>query len=276
MRLQRQDGAGGDGVQAIAHYGFQQVKLLLPGTVAGVVGAVQAQQAVGSFSQKGFVLGSHKMEAADENVRPEVLGNGHDAFMGAAAYEDPFATFLNEKVLFVAEILPLAHTGGHSGIICRREGHGMQSNAGSRLSEFLGEDQTPAGRRLPEPNVFTGCIEMGLKSVTAEVQGGILIALKKGLHSAAVVIMAMGEHSEVYLGKVNAQYFCIVCKSMALAHVEQNFMATGFQIQAQAMLADKRRRTGGIFDEGDQVHGDLRGKGDKDEEFNCQFARGKL
>ena len=99
---------------------------------------------------------------------------------------------------------------------------------------------------------------MRLEGVAAQIQRRGLVTPEKSVHAAAVIIMAVGKDGEIHPGKVNAQFFGVVRKGAALAHVEENPMGTGFQVQAQTVLAGKVRGTGSIFDEGDEFHGDLR------------------
>ena len=64
--------AGGDGKQVGCKGGFQAVKLGGPGTMAGIIGSGRGQLA-GVSVQNIRVGNFYKMEAADEDIRAEVV-----------------------------------------------------------------------------------------------------------------------------------------------------------------------------------------------------------
>ena len=76
--------AGLKGIQPGTEGGFQALKLGAEGAVAGKIGGVRGQTP-GTGVQKYRVGDFHQVKATDEDVRAEVVGDGDDALVGAAA-----------------------------------------------------------------------------------------------------------------------------------------------------------------------------------------------
>ena len=52
-----------------------------------------------------------------------------------------------------------------------------------------------------------------------------------------------------------SDFFGVFCEGRGAAHVEEDFVVSGFDVQAQSVFRGEGGGEGGVFDEGDEFHG---------------------
>ena len=105
-----------------------------------------------------------------------------------------------------------------------------------------------------QADVFSLTVLVEQKGIPAQVYRRGLIDLQEFLQTAAVVIVTVGQHRKVHRSQIDIQLFGILGKGIGLPGIKEDPVHSRFNIKAQAVLADKLRAAGSIFDQCYNAH----------------------
>lgn len=102
-------------------------------------------------------------------------------------------------------------------------------------------------------NVLLRSVVVLLKSIAAHIHRRVTVDREESPKAASVVIMPMGQYSEIGGVQINPQRFRISRKQISLSHIEQEPMTFHFHKQAEPMLRGKPAR-GSVFKQSGDSH----------------------
>lgn len=180
------------------------------------------------------------MEAADQNIRLEPVDYIHDSPVGTSAEKDFFIVFFQKQILLMAEIFRKECIALQSGKIEIPEimslfflTAGIEGYPSIDDSRVFCEEQTVvSGKGSVQADVFFGTMIMWFKGVTAQIDRSGPVYIQKCGQTAAVVVVAVRKNCDIYSCKINAERGGIFREEVSLAHVKEEFMTYGFDVQA--------------------------------------------